>query len=353
MHVISRQDPQRRPVGRFLLVVGLAVVVLLGGAGLAVSQLGTPTRDPLDWPFSRDSIWNTPIGSGADYVPAGLEPELAADGAITVDPEHISLDPTAPLKTLDAPGQPGNGARVHVRPDLEHDGDYNGCATLLAEGGTTVWQGQPLELEPGDDPSWTYTTHDEPIDLRGPGVEGCHGGSRLSGIGGSLRVGELESDDPLRHVLKINLDCADYCWRGEDQKDSRRWPALTADDYWDTGYGGSNPSLRMGALLALPPDTDLSEVTDPKARKIAVALRDYGAYVVDDTAWDVHALSADARVVDSGEWPDRDDDEDFHDQLQQVFTRLHVVDNNGPDAVGGGGTPRAPLAPCFEGDVDC
>lgn len=31
--------------------------------------------------------------------------------------------------------------------------------------------------------------------------------------------------------------------------------------------------------------------------------------------------------------------------LQHVFQALEIVTNNGPDRVGGGGTPRAPLAP--------
>ena len=30
------------------------------------------TRDPLKWPFAQNSIWNMPIGSGAQYVPANL-----------------------------------------------------------------------------------------------------------------------------------------------------------------------------------------------------------------------------------------------------------------------------------------
>lgn len=338
------------------LPLALALLVAIGAStALVVLRLlgDGDERDLHDWPFARDSIWNTAIGSSAEYVPAGLRPAVAADGAITVDPEHISMNPSAPLRSLRVPGQEGDGERVHVRDGLEHDGDWNGCTTLLAEDGESVWQGQPLELARGGEPGWRYTIPDRAVDLRGPGVEGCHGGSRMSGIGGSLRVGELEGDGPLRHALKINVYCISYCWQGEDQQDSKRWPALTADSYWDRGYGGRNPSLRMGALLAVPPDTDLSGITHPKARKIAEALRDYGGYVVDDTAWDVHALSADERMLDSGEWPDRDAHPDFHEQLMAVFTDLHVVDNNGPESVGGGGTPRAALAPCFKDEPDC
>ncbi len=75
-----------------------------------------------------------------------------------------------------------------------------------------MWSGQPLRLSPGGRPSWSWTTQRGPVDLRGPGVEGCHSGSGLSGVGGSLRVGELEGAEPLRHALKINLHCAAYCF---------------------------------------------------------------------------------------------------------------------------------------------
>ena len=41
-----------------------------------ISTTGTRTaldcRDRFLWPFNATSIWNTPIGSGAQYVPAGI-----------------------------------------------------------------------------------------------------------------------------------------------------------------------------------------------------------------------------------------------------------------------------------------
>ncbi len=30
------------------------------------------TRDPLGWPFAQDSIWNMPVGSNAQYLPADI-----------------------------------------------------------------------------------------------------------------------------------------------------------------------------------------------------------------------------------------------------------------------------------------
>src|SRR3989344_6009640 len=68
-------------------------------------------RDPLKWPFASDSIWNMPIGDGAVYVPANLNPDpgnMLGDpsnttgspwlaGMPSLDEEIIVLKPTAPL----------------------------------------------------------------------------------------------------------------------------------------------------------------------------------------------------------------------------------------------------------------
>jgi len=53
-----------------------------------------------------------------------------------------------------------------------------------------VLQGQPLVVSPGDQPRWQYNY--PAADLTGDGRVGCHGGSGLSGVGGTIRVGELD-----------------------------------------------------------------------------------------------------------------------------------------------------------------
>jgi hypothetical protein len=343
------------------------------------------TRDKYQWPFASNSIWNMPIGSAARYVPAGIQYAGAWNGQITRDNEYIGLNPNDPLKRLNS------GAMVHVPPSMSHDGSWNGCATLLMQDGSSIASGQPLRLSSGGDPSWQYDfTNGQ--DLYGDGRFGCHGGSSLSGVGGSLRVGELNGPDPVRHALKVNLfaqrflSCSDggYRWpafRADAYMDCSsyggdvaalrmgelngpdpvrhalkvnlfaqrflscsdggyRWPAFRADAYMDcSSYGGDVAALRMGSLLAITPSVNCdATVTSRHARKLCHALQDYGAYVVDDTYWDVHAIDLDvnAEFGDGGS---------FHSDMQKLFEMLNVVDNNSPGSIGGGGTPRAPLAP--------
>jgi len=112
----------------------------------------------------------------------------------------------------------------------------------------------------------------------------------------------------------------------------------------------------MGALLALPSWLDLDSLgfeTQP-GRMLAEAFRDYGAYVVDGTGWSVYALitewSPDGRVLDEFEknWgfsiKEPEKDSPWGRDMDRIFLNLHVVDNNSPATIGGGGVLRAPLA---------
>src|SRR5438132_10118948 len=55
-------------------------------------------RDPLLWPFSRDSIWNLPIGASAVYVPANVQ--QATQRGMTTDPDVIILTPNATMTAV-------------------------------------------------------------------------------------------------------------------------------------------------------------------------------------------------------------------------------------------------------------
>jgi hypothetical protein len=285
-----------------------------------------------------------PIGSNATYVHAGLSAANGFGGDITYDYEVIDINPNDPIRTLTSPGRE---YRVHIDPDSSHDGSWNGCATFLDEDGDTLRSGQPLSLSRGGNASWDYN-YSNPYDgssmsLKGPGRFGCHGASALSGIGGSIRPGEMGASGPLRHALKINVFAERFL---HCSNEGFRWPAYRADQYADCDtYGGNVPAMRMGSLVAIHPSVNCDTfVSNAAARKICHAFQDYGAYVVDDTYWDVHALNID---VDAADDLDNRLGSSGHDDLMKLFSNLHVVDNNGPSNIGGGGTPRMPLAPPF------
>jgi hypothetical protein len=174
-----------------------------GSAGPDAESAGPePPRDVYARPFAWNSIWNLPLSTTAEYLPFD-----AKVGKLYPDVENISVDPNAPVRELD--GDPGGD--VHVDPRLHADGSYNNCSTLLLDtpDRTTVVQGQPMRLTAGGDPSWEHGW--APTSLTGTGIEGCHGGSGMSGIGGTIRQGELTGSQPIRHALKLSLPCETSC----------------------------------------------------------------------------------------------------------------------------------------------
>ena len=94
------------------------------------------------------------------------------------------------------------------------------------------------------------------------------------------------------------------------------------------------------------------------AKILAKAFQDYGAYIVDDTGWDVYAIvtqwSPEGRFTTEfeKEWgfsfTPQSKNTPWARDMDKIFLNLHVVNNNSKTSIGGGGTPRMPLAPDFK-----
>jgi len=330
-------------------------------------------RDPCLWPFAADSIWNTPVGDGAVFVPAQIAPALEA--GMTYDPDFIVLTPSAPLVSIAQNDVGfGEGDRCEATGDVLFEApipaDFvvpsesgNACFAVLMPDGRTVRQGQPFaRCVIGAGATLNYES--DANDLFTDGRLGPHGGSAMSSLGGALRVGELRpGKHPPRHVLKGNLYAARNLFRCTRDSDCFRWPAAQGDSYAVGVYGTLRSdvprALRMGALLALPPSVTVASLdleTEP-ARQLAWTLQNYGMYVVDDTAWEVWALGIE-------EGPDRSFSQQFladwgfpfdeegtvgpwAGDMRKLFAALAVIDNNAPTSVGGGGAPRVPQPPAL------
>ena len=206
----------------------------------------------------------------------------------------------------------------------------------------------------------------------GDGTLGSHGGSGLSGIGGTIRLGELlNTTGPIRHALKIELQHQWYFGKQKLQPATPYnggrcqyvWPATGSDSASEKPgfYGGSNPHIVPGALLAIPSPSASSVIARTVVgKKIKEAMVNYGAYIVDDTgAGNSAAICMEAAVnsemrkaygyamtyphgvSDAPNDPGRE----LYKDLLNIFRALHVVTNNSPTTVGGGGVPRIPTKP--------
>jgi len=79
----------------------LAFMLLLGAALPIAAQ--TAARDPLAQPFAVDSIWNMPIGSGAQYVAINMSGTPSNNiwaGMPQIDDDYIIFKPAAPLTAI-------------------------------------------------------------------------------------------------------------------------------------------------------------------------------------------------------------------------------------------------------------
>jgi hypothetical protein len=203
---------------------------------------------------------------------------------------------------------------------------------------------------------WTFNDQD----IYGDGHNGGHGGSNLSAVGGTIRLGEFPSGS-IKHVMKVNLYAMNYY----DKNCTWHWPATTVDGYCHNGqYGGNDPDFTPGSLLALKPSFNVNGLRTEPGKILAKAFQDYGAYVVDDTYWNDWALiteqGPDGKVTDEfqnkyGYKMCLDDDTSKCSSLtsawgldiKDIYENLNIITNNNSGNRGGGGTPRAPLAPAI------
>jgi hypothetical protein len=215
---------------------------------------------------------------------------------------------------------------------------------------------------------WTDKSDRPPQeDLLGFGRTGAHGGTYLSSIGGTIRLGELVPGGVIRHALQIDLNGSNYF----NSTTRYRWPASDSD--WCARpppqgsycYRGTNRALQIGALLALKSDFNFSQLRTNAAKILAHAFQDYGAYAVDNAGWSVYDLSLEfspsGRVVDefNAIWGfpfSSGQNTQWMYDIDRIFSNLHVVDNwdnatwtrvsaSGGAEGAGGGTPRVTWAP--------
>jgi len=334
-----------------------------------------PCRDRTLWPFSSNSIWNTPVGSNAQYVPGQIYvAPFGAPASFHNDQDFfVVADSSDPLTPWVNQGSwtgvtcsPVTGEvadHIHVPHNFITDCIMNNnAAGFLMPDNHTLIQMQPLYRQTPGSPILALWHQGGPvpfpweIDILGDGALGAHGGSGLSAVGGTIRLGELlPTTGPIRHALKLELYAGRYYYYNESN--CFTWPATGCDGYAASGYHGTNPYMKPGALLAIPPSVAPSViVTTIPGSKIKQALIDYGGYLVDDTANSSGSICMESAVNDELEnqykfsvriqkpvTPTQSGE--FFNDLVNIFKALHIIINNTEKTIGGGGTPIAPLAP--------
>jgi hypothetical protein len=291
-----------------------------------------PPRDAAVWPFASTSPWNVAIGSGAAFggTSEGRTASLQSVAHSYINASAYSVPvfvagPSDPWSTLDSPG---DSVDLRVPAAAEQDSGSDGSLVII-DPSHTIADEMWVASRSGSS-SW-YARFHKRSNLRGPGV--TEDGARASGfslLGGLIRRWDVEQG-AIRHALVMAVP-------SEVARQGYVWPA-TREDGYASQYGGNIP---LGSLFAIPPGVDIGRLgLSPAGLMLAKALQDYGVYVGDTTA------PGTARNVALYAEPTADDLpqlEAMRNDLDTLHRQLRAVVNSGPQTIGGGGTPRQPLA---------
>ncbi|KMO39073.1 hypothetical protein VQ02_10510 [Methylobacterium variabile] len=296
-------------------------------------------------PFAPSSIWNTPIGSNAQFQ--------AASGAQTASIQHQSgvntwigedaipiyqAKSTDPMATWSYEsratnsdwtfgGSSTNGTfQMRTPTDLQFKtGD--GWAIIVSEDGQhyiETWLG----AKTGNNSY--HATYLAENTVTGDGiadVPGAHEGIRAAGM--SLMGGLVQKED----LDNLSIDHAVAMAISTTQAGSSStpyvWPATTADGF-SGSYSGSIP---LGSLFAIPKDVDLTKIgiQTPEGMALAKAYQNYGGYVTDTAGSNTLQLA----YLEQGA-SDQQVDNLFKD-MNAIRSHLELVTNNTAATPAGGG----------------
>jgi hypothetical protein len=346
-----------------------------GSATITVTA-APATRNPFLWPFAANSIWNRAMANDATYLAANMTGDVPQ---IIVDTDYV-FQATASSPSYQVRREGTRSATSCNGGALGTDNYYQADAELSLVSSNQTIQGpanaqliypsNPTENGPNATSSWVqpngrvvqfYATcvNNSAVppyiagqmkgtnsgqfnsDIKGEGWLGTHNGSGLSSIGGAIRQGELTGSGPIKHALKVTLYAHKYLFNdvlaGQTGAPKFRYPALTVDGYWNDPipqrYGGTNPNFLMGSLLAIQPSAAQPTFETPYATKIFTALKDYGAYVADDSFCDCLNITTDQFVKGEletayGANKGLRQDPAFLRDMNKMLPLIYIVGNN-------------------------
>jgi hypothetical protein len=259
------------------------------------------SQNSFSFPFAPTSIWNRTIQSTAVYTdvsdalwgsPANSPGQIYLDliTILYVDPQstpvniRINSNWDYPYRAQPASGtlyQRKLGPTAGVQESTDNG---NGIVVIIdpltgqADEGGAMFRDQDSNdlLIFQDRPALHYNV------FTGSGLYNGVRGSGLSGLGGVIQAGEINTVIP--HALAIMTSGRIY-----SKNTCYVWPATRCDSIAKDptyGYKGPNNAYTLGTFLAIPPSINLSTIKfkTKQGYTIAIAAQKYGMYVVDSSA---------------------------------------------------------------------
>lgn len=310
----------------------------------AANQAASGTRDPSQTPFSSTSVFNMPLGLGAQWQ---ANAQLAGAG-IVVDTvgnwnqniySSSASDPLVTVTVAGSSGGPAGTYQVHIPVGAQPSGPS------LSAGGD-----DPISIDDTSTHTWysfgEFTWTSATTATAGQGSAEADNGSGIQfdngnwdqGVG-TLRESDLQAGT-INHMLRIELPTSMLLSvsSSPNQLASYAWPQTQEDGNGPSAYTGTVP---FGVTVGIP-----ATAVEPAAIKANAganmlwqALQDHGAMIRDSSgAPNTVVVQADQNV--SANDPLILGMEQFG---SQIMSQVQILTNQGPSSVNGGGTPIVPL----------
>jgi hypothetical protein len=310
----------------------------------AHAQCVPGARNPSQTPFASNSIFNLPLGSGAQWQSNGqLSSANVSINTVGNFNENIWIGTASdPLVTVTnnagSGGTPGT-FQVHIPVGAVPAGGTDQTFSV-DDTATGIWYSFG---------GFNWTGPNSATVSQGSGESDTGSGMQVANSNWDEGVGTLRASDlqagTIDHMLRIELptDMLLSYSSGTNRLCPYCWPQTTEDGFAVSGSGGSaySGSVPYGATIGIPAGTP--EPADVKANQGADllwhALQDHGAMIRDSGgAGNTVIFQADQTV---------DPNNPLIQGMQQfgaaIMAAAAILTNQGPNSVNGGGTPIVPL----------
>lgn len=310
----------------------------------AVSGVGI-VREPYDQPGSAQSVWNTPMGSGAVWSNPG---ELDQDDLTSLSCNVNFGDPWGANLIRGTVSDPL--VAITINPDEQGLGSLSlhipASASIGATGDANI---QLIDMtQPNKEYSFGACNYNNGVDWTG-GITCARGEVNLTcglcedavtgNIGYDIALGTIRHYDlvqgKIQHALRWASDASIMDGQPPDWTTNIAWPETHAD-FNKPGYTGH---IQPGATIGIPSTVNLDTLgLTTGGRMLADALQQFGAIWRD---------VATGGVAFTGELQDGGSTllQQMQSDCPKLLPYLRILRNQGPNSKNGGGTPLYPAPP--------
>jgi predicted esterase len=299
------------------------------------------TRDASQIPFASNSVFNLPLGSGAQWT---YNAQLASSNLFINTAgnynENIwtgtASDPVVTITNTGGAGSTPGTFQVHIP-----------AGAIAAAGGD-----QTFAVDDTVSHIWysfggfNWTGTNTATVSQGSGESDYGSGIQVDGSDWDEGVGTLRESDlqagAINHMLRIELptDMLESYSSNSNILAPNAWPQTAEDGFGPSEYTGTVPyGVTLGiAASAIEP---AAVKANAGANMLWHELQDHGAMIRDSGG------SGNTVIFQT------DQDVDFNDPLiqgmiqygAQIMAQVQILANQGPNSINGGGTPIVPLDP--------